>query len=77
MLSKRMTANRREANPEIHASRRIVKVIRELSPAVLVKLEDLTCLEQCFLSGKSTFLLEGAIALVDCILQRILASQMN
>lgn len=34
MLSKRMTANRRDEKPEIQANRRMAKVIRLLQPAV-------------------------------------------
>lgn len=35
MLSKRMTANRRDENPEIHASKSTANVIKLLQPAVL------------------------------------------
>lgn len=56
ILSKRMTAKRREANPEIQASRSTVKVIRELRPAALASVEDFICFIIGFLSGNMTFL---------------------
>ena len=60
MLSNRITAKRREAKPDIHARRSMVKVIKELNPAALVKFVDLTCLAVVFLSEVGTFLPEGA-----------------
>lgn len=51
-----MTAKSREANPEIQASRRTVKVMRELTPAALVSVEDFICFIVGFLSGNMTFL---------------------
>lgn len=51
ILSKRITANSREANPEIQASSKTVKVMRELRPAAFVNVEVFICLEVTFLSG--------------------------
>lgn len=56
ILSKRITANNREANPEIQASSKTVKVIRELSPAAFVNVEVFICLDVDFLSGNISFL---------------------
>ena len=64
MLSKRITAKSRDAKPEIHANKSIVKVINELNPAAFVKFVDLTCFVVGFLSGKRTFLPEDAALLV-------------
>jgi len=50
-----MTAKSREAKPEIQASKRTVKVIRELRPAAFVSVEDFICLVVDFLSGNMTF----------------------
>lgn len=55
ILSNRITANNRDANPEIQASNNTVKVIRELTPAALVNVEDFICLVTGFLSGNMTF----------------------
>lgn len=55
ILSKRMTAKSREAKPEIQASKRTVKVMRELRPAAFVSVEDFICLVVGFLSGNMTF----------------------
>lgn len=55
ILSKRMTAKSREAKPEIQASKRTVKVIRELRPAAFVSVDDFTCLVVGLLSGNMTF----------------------
>ena len=57
MLSKRMTAKSLEAKPEIQASRRTVKVMRELRPAAFVSVEDFICLVDDLLSGNMTFAL--------------------
>lgn len=51
-----MTAKSREANPDIQASRRTVKVMRELRPAAFVSVEDFICFIVGFLSGNMTFL---------------------
>lgn len=56
ILSKRITANKREANPEIQASSKTVKVIRELRPAAFVNVEVFICLDVDFLSGNISFL---------------------
>lgn len=64
ILSKRMTAKSREANPEIQASKSTVKVMRELRPAALVNVEDFICFIVGFLSGNMTFLV-FAIVLED------------
>ncbi|KYQ46636.1 hypothetical protein ALC60_14385 [Trachymyrmex zeteki] len=57
MLSKRMTAKSLEAKPEIQASKRTVKVMRELRPAAFVSVEDFICLVVDLLSGNMTFAL--------------------
>ncbi|KYN18759.1 hypothetical protein ALC57_08917 [Trachymyrmex cornetzi] len=57
MLSKRMTAKSLEAKPEIQASKRTVKVMRELKPAAFVSVEDFICLVVDLLSGNMTFAL--------------------
>ncbi|KYM92848.1 hypothetical protein ALC53_00386 [Atta colombica] len=57
MLSKRMTAKSLEAKPEIQASKRTVKVMRELKPAAFVNVEDFICLVVDLLSGNMTFAL--------------------
>lgn len=57
ILSKRMTAKSREAKPEIQASKRTVKVMRELRPAAFVRVDDFICLVVGFLSGNMTFVL--------------------
>lgn len=51
-----MTAKSLEAKPEIQASRRTVKVMRELRPAAFVNAEDF-CLVVDLLSGNMTFAL--------------------
>lgn len=56
ILSKRITANNREANPEIQASNKTVKVMRELRPAAFVNVEVFICLDDDFLSGNISFL---------------------
>lgn len=56
ILSKRITANNREANPEIQASSKTVKVMRELSPTAFVNVEVFICLDVDFLSGNISFL---------------------
>jgi len=55
ILSKRITAKSREAKPEIQASKRTVKVMRELRPAAFVSVEDFICLVVAFLSGNMIF----------------------
>lgn len=52
-----MTAKSLEAKPEIQASRRTVKVMRELRPAAFVSVEDFICLVVDLLSGNMTFAL--------------------
>lgn len=61
ILSKRITAKSRDAKPEIQASRRTVKVMRELRPAAFVSVEDFICLAVGFLSGNMTL----AFAVLD------------
>ncbi|KYN37104.1 hypothetical protein ALC56_08895 [Trachymyrmex septentrionalis] len=61
MLSKRMTAKSLEAKPEIQASKRTVKVMRELKPAAFVNVEDFICLVVDLLSGNMTFALADDI----------------
>lgn len=61
ILSKRMTAKSREAKPEIQASKRTVKVIRELRPTAFVRVDDFICLVVGLLSGNMTF----ALAVLD------------
>jgi len=55
-----MTAKSLEAKPEIQASRRTVKVMRELRPAAFVSMEDL-CLDVGLLSGNMTFALAADV----------------
>ena len=56
-----MTAKSREAKPEIQASKRTVKVVRELRPAAFVSVDDFICLVVGLLSGNMTF----AFAVLD------------
>lgn len=56
-----MTAKSLEAKPEIQASRRTVKVMRELRPAAFVSVEDFICLVDDLLSGNMTFALADDI----------------
>lgn len=55
ILSNRMTAKSRAAKPEIQASRRTVKVIRELRPAAFVNVDVFICLVVDLLSEYVTF----------------------
>lgn len=55
ILSNRMTAKSLDAKPAIQASNNMVKVIKELRPAALVKVEVLICLVVVFLSGNIIF----------------------
>ena len=62
-----MTANKRDAKPDIHANRRMVNVRSELKPAAFVNVEDFICFDDGFLSGNMTFLLYDEDAVLVCI----------